>query len=246
MKWFRLYGEVLHDPKVQKLSSALKWHWIELLCLASDGNPRGILPEVDDVAYKLSVTSRKAQTILDALVQRGLLDRTQIGLMPHNWPLRQPNSDNAAARMRRTRSEDVPNKFALEEEENRTEQNRTEQEAEQSAAAASLKVYEETIGQLTAHAAQLVSEAVEEYGEECVQHCLREASEQGKRSWKYANAIMKRHASEGCFRDKPPVTEDGWLDKRMLLQRAKTGMIAVEDLPPELQEVHRMHEDVRG
>lgn len=41
MNWFRLYHDVLTDPKVQRLSIELRWRWVELLCVASRERSNG-------------------------------------------------------------------------------------------------------------------------------------------------------------------------------------------------------------
>ena len=41
-KWFRLYNDVINDPKVQRLDGETFKAWINILCLASKGG--GVLP----------------------------------------------------------------------------------------------------------------------------------------------------------------------------------------------------------
>ena len=124
MKWFRYYHDALHDPKVRRLPDRLYRHWVGILCIASANKPRGVLPDTRDVADHLRVSPQQAAKIVAELQAAKLLDETRRGLMPHNWPKRQPISDNATERMRnkrRTRSEHLPKKFTLEEEEEEEE-----------------------------------------------------------------------------------------------------------------------------
>jgi hypothetical protein len=101
MKWFRLYSEVLHDPKVQRLSSALFKHWINLLCLANESDTGGLLPCEDDIAFALRIKPSEAHTVMAQLRQAGLMDQTPEGRhFPHNWPQRQRQSDDVASRVR--------------------------------------------------------------------------------------------------------------------------------------------------
>lgn len=93
MKWLRLYSEVLHDPKVQRLPAHLFKHWINLLLLANEQEERGVLPDMDTVAFELRITEEEAEETVGFLLERGLLDRTAHGLAPHNWELRQPKRD---------------------------------------------------------------------------------------------------------------------------------------------------------
>lgn len=103
MKWFRLYDDLLDDPKAQQLSPVLFKHWINLLCLASKSEPRGELPALTDIAFRLRVTTQKARSILKELASAGLLDADGETFHMHNWNDRQPNSDNVAARVKKHR-----------------------------------------------------------------------------------------------------------------------------------------------
>lgn len=102
MKWFRLYGEVLNDPKVQKLHPKAFKAWISLLCLANEGTPRGrINPE--DISYGLRMDDDTATKMIEHLLERGLLEREGEALVPHNWDERQFASDNVTERSRQHR-----------------------------------------------------------------------------------------------------------------------------------------------
>ncbi len=104
MKWFRLYSAVVHDPKVQRLHPAHFKHWINILCLTSGNDERGIVPDAKDVSYSLRVKPCEADAILLKLEDVGLLDRTEDGrLTPHNWTERQRCTDDVATRVRRHR-----------------------------------------------------------------------------------------------------------------------------------------------
>ena len=109
MKWFRMYSEVLHDPKVQRLTPAMFKHWVNLLCLANDSTPRGVLPSTDDIAFALRIKPTEAARIVADLVKLQLLELTPDGrAIPHNWTERQRNSDDVAARVARHRAKDTP------------------------------------------------------------------------------------------------------------------------------------------
>lgn len=142
MGWFRLYSDVLYDPKVQRLSPTMFKHWVNLLCLANNQEPRGLLPSPVDVGYALRMSEQRATVLLDELLALELLDADDEGnLSPHNWGSRQFASDardtegrkkadgarrreggkwvNPAANARRERGERAA-----------TEQNRTETDTE--------------------------------------------------------------------------------------------------------------------
>lgn len=103
-RWFRLYDEILDDPKVQRLAPAVFKAWINLLALASRNG--GLLPPVDDIAFALRIDAKTVSSHLRALTAEGLLDNTDGILSPHNWNERQFTSDRdptATERKRRQR-----------------------------------------------------------------------------------------------------------------------------------------------
>lgn len=96
--WFRLYSEVVDDPKVQALPAEVFKAWINLLCLTSQHD--GTLPPVADIAFRLRVSQTKAVSMLEKLRSAGLLD----GDTPHNWEGRQFIGDGSTARVHRYRN----------------------------------------------------------------------------------------------------------------------------------------------
>lgn len=108
-RWFRLYDEMLDDPKVQRLPPDLFKAWVNLLCLANRNG--GCLPGVEDIAFALRVDDDRATEIVTRLIELGLLDpQTDGELCPHNWNSRQFKSDGdptAAERQARKRLRDA-------------------------------------------------------------------------------------------------------------------------------------------
>jgi hypothetical protein len=100
-RWFRLYDEVLDDPKVQKLFPEHFKTWINLLCLASKND--GILPDAESVSFALRKPFNETSDELKFLFQSGLLDETKKGLIPHGWSKRQYKSDTSTDRVKRFR-----------------------------------------------------------------------------------------------------------------------------------------------
>jgi hypothetical protein len=90
------------DPKVQRLPLILFRAWVNCMCIAKKNG--GVLPEIEDIAYKLRVTIPRAEAFIRELRQASLIDVLQDGrLEMHNWNTRQFNSDGSAERMRRHR-----------------------------------------------------------------------------------------------------------------------------------------------
>jgi hypothetical protein len=90
-RWFRLYDEMLDDPKLQRLPAETFKAVVNLWCIASRNG--GKLPPCSDIAFSLRVTESNAVTLLDELVTLGFLDHDDDGLRPHNWDKRQYKSD---------------------------------------------------------------------------------------------------------------------------------------------------------
>jgi hypothetical protein len=139
MNWLRLYHEVLDDPKVQRLDPVVFKAWVNLLCLASRSQPRGVLPGIEDIAFALRMGTDETNAAVELLVARGLIDRTKSGLAMHNWEARQFKSDNVSERVRRHRQatsgetlhETLRDKTAVTDEQRSTERNSNALDTEQ-------------------------------------------------------------------------------------------------------------------
>src|SRR5687768_13277588 len=80
--------------------------WINLLCLASMNDPRGDLPSVEDMAFRLRKDEDAMNGILVTLSDTGLIEQcheTETYLI-HNWHERQFESDNSTERVRKHRA----------------------------------------------------------------------------------------------------------------------------------------------
>ncbi|MEJ7933511.1 hypothetical protein WG907_04465 [Sphingobium sp. AN558] len=100
-QWFRMYAEVLDDPKVQRLSGDDFKGWVNILCLTAKDD--GILPPVADIGFALRLDPKKAEKLVSRLVTAGLLAETETGLKPHKWDSRQYKSDVSTDRVKRFR-----------------------------------------------------------------------------------------------------------------------------------------------
>jgi hypothetical protein len=105
-RWFRVYDDLVDDPKVQRLEPLLVKALLNLWCLTSTNG--GVLPPIDVIAFKLRMKPQKAQHVLDRLKAGGLFEDDERGTHPHNWAGRQYKSDvgdpTAAERMQRHRN----------------------------------------------------------------------------------------------------------------------------------------------
>lgn len=105
MKWFRFYHDAIDDPKVQRLPGELFKFWINMLCLGSRSEDRGVIAlDVEAIAFAVRVSDEDAAVMLAELVQRGLLEESGDGFGIHNWEGRQRKSDNVSERVAEHRS----------------------------------------------------------------------------------------------------------------------------------------------
>lgn len=103
-RWFRVYESLVDDPKVQRLPDRLFKALVNLWCLASAN--RGILPDLDTMAFKLRMKPVAVYKVLGELRVAGLLDDEEGGtgvVRPHNWDGRQFQSDSSTKRVREFR-----------------------------------------------------------------------------------------------------------------------------------------------
>src|SRR5262245_42608565 len=130
--WLRLYTDILNDPKVQRLSGDEFKGWINILALAKEHG--GLIPPLEDVAFRLRTTEEEATRLVEVLVKRGLLDTDGANTAPHNWHIRQFESDNSTERVKRFRNvtETLPDTEAETEPDSEPEQIQSRAETEAS------------------------------------------------------------------------------------------------------------------
>jgi hypothetical protein len=110
-RWFRMYDELLDDPKVQRLSGDDFKGWVNLLALASRHN--GKLPAIADIAFALRETEDAVSTLLGRLLNGGLIESRSGGAdgmhyAPYRWAERQYKSDTSTDRVKRFRERSKP------------------------------------------------------------------------------------------------------------------------------------------
>lgn len=124
MAWLRLYDEVVDDPKVQSLPGPVFKTWINLLCIANQGSPRGTLPSEKVLCWRLRLRQKTLVDQLYLLKTVGLCVEAAGTLHIHNWENRQFSSDSSRDRVRahRQRQQAVTrNGLATPPEQNRSE-----------------------------------------------------------------------------------------------------------------------------
>lgn len=103
MAWFRVYDNLIDNPKVMRLKPDLFRALVSLWCLAKRYG--GKLPPVHDIAFALRVNETKVTAWIEELKQSGLVDEAADGtLTPHDWNDHQYSSDNVTERVRKHRA----------------------------------------------------------------------------------------------------------------------------------------------
>jgi len=112
MPWFRMYSEMIDDPKVGTLDDAQFRLWVEFLCLACEaGNGGDTNLTVTETGWKLR---RNVSVTLQELLQRGLvtLRHNESGketVFINKWKFRQFQSDTSTPRVQKHREKQKGN-----------------------------------------------------------------------------------------------------------------------------------------
>ncbi len=106
MDWFRVYHDIIDDPKILALQPSCRWFYVALLSVASRLQPRGSLPSRKDIAIHLRLRDDYANRTIDLLIKSGLIEQDvkTKALRIHSWDKRQCKSDDSYARVKRFRS----------------------------------------------------------------------------------------------------------------------------------------------
>jgi uncharacterized phage protein (TIGR02220 family) len=107
MKWFRLYDEILDDPKMMALSAKEFQTWILLLCLANreTAGKRGeICRDFATISRQLHGENRTISQILKRFIELGLIQENGKSIRIVNWDKRQFKSDDVLQRVKRYRN----------------------------------------------------------------------------------------------------------------------------------------------
>lgn len=100
MDWFRVYHDIIDDPKILDLPRVYRWHVVELLAVSSRQAERGQLPSTKEIGIHLRLSTAQATKIVEVLTEAGFIDVSSDGktMSIHGWKKRQFKSDNISAR----------------------------------------------------------------------------------------------------------------------------------------------------
>lgn len=230
MRWFRFYTEALNDPKVQSLRPELFKVWVNLLCLAATEEKAGDIGTPGDAAFALRASLGKFERWLEDLVSRRLVDQEGDRYIIHNWPKRQPPSDNSTPRVKALRDRDSNGEQAVTSpllsrprtEQSRSEETRTEKMpaspsgqrlSVKDACDAFLHAESDPTGRLVdlgdalglARNGGLAVAIVRDYGhgQSVVDAILAAASKAGGNPWEYAKGALKNGRTQASGRPAP-------------------------------------------
>ena len=149
-------------------------------------------------------STTKLERGLDAAIERGTL--LALDLKPPGTPSTQAGRGQGEGFDRLILTNTASDRRALEQlQDGRMDLGRALPHARGGAASPKgnvFQLYEENIGPLTPIVAEELREAEALYPVEWIEEAFRESALQNKRSWRYAEAILKRWATEGRAREK--------------------------------------------
>jgi hypothetical protein len=91
--WFRFYSESIDNAKLQRLDGEHFKLYMNLLCIANQATPRGQLPRVADIAFRLRIDVQPLLKQMQELRRCKLLDGPWTAYRIHDWAEWQPDSD---------------------------------------------------------------------------------------------------------------------------------------------------------
>lgn len=104
MKWFRLYSELIDDPKQAKMKDKTFRVFILLMCLANELDLDGeINLTTREISWRLRILEKNIAKTISELILLDVLLKTQRGYSFKNWAKRNFRSDNVSSRVRKFR-----------------------------------------------------------------------------------------------------------------------------------------------
>ena len=77
--WIKLYNEILHDPKMGKMSDHLWRRCIEIFLMAGENNQDGILPDIEKIAWDLRSEIDEIENDLNELAKLKIVTKQDNG-----------------------------------------------------------------------------------------------------------------------------------------------------------------------
>lgn len=104
MRWFRMYNELIDDPKVDKMSDKTFKFFVFTMCLASEEDQEGYINLTErDISWRLRMRSKTIKTSIKELIDLKIIANNNGHLQLINWNKRQFKSDDVNVRVKRYR-----------------------------------------------------------------------------------------------------------------------------------------------
>jgi hypothetical protein len=104
MQWFRVYTEIIDDPKMAKMDNSTFRVFIYLLAVASDaGNDGKINMTIEDISWRIRIPSDTLILAIKYLSENNIIKTQKNEIIVTNWKKRQFMSDDINARVKRFR-----------------------------------------------------------------------------------------------------------------------------------------------
>jgi len=209
--WLKLWIDLLDDAKTARMPDWLFRRWIYLLLAAKEYDQDGLLPPVQDLAWRLRLSEEQVDQALRALATIGVVCEVSPGSwMIVNFKKRQAPSESID-RMRAYRERKKQKKeqqlqdtsYAVTRNVSSTSPLLSSDSISDSCSLI-FKLYEQEIGLITPLIADQLSEAEKDYPAEWFAPAFQEAARNNVRTWSYASAILKRWKIEGFQSQKKP------------------------------------------
>lgn len=132
-RWFRVYMEMIYDPKLLRLPVFGRWLWIVLLALAKQSPcegqllvSEGVPLTVKEISHIAGVSQAQTSKFLSLMEEQKMLLRTDRTWSILHWDERQFISDDVSARAQRSKQRSLNEDATLDA--TSPEQNRSETE----------------------------------------------------------------------------------------------------------------------
>ena len=212
-----MYSDLLDNLKVEKLSDKQYRRWSKLLALANVNIPRGRLPPVDKIAFRLRVNEAAATLTVQEFIDLKFIDVIRGAWVMHDWDDWQKDSDArttegrsirgaSAADTRRNEqpiANDKPLMRRLEGEgEGEGDKEREEEEEKDHGTVPVVRAFERCFGRLLSPMEiENIKALDEEHPRDRIDYALRETAALGKRSVRYVQRVCETQAQAGDNRD---------------------------------------------
>ena len=104
MQWFRVYNEILDDPKVAKMDGETFRCFIYLLAISSEKETNGIINmSISDISWRIRVPINTLEAAIAYFLDNNILTKENGLFVITNWKKRQFASDNVGQRVKRYR-----------------------------------------------------------------------------------------------------------------------------------------------